>query len=198
MATIGTAPAYDGDVASCSCYIEWLEQLFVGTKIRDEKQGTGIFLSVVGPKTYELFQGLLVPAKPSATTVNQLVETRSGHYSPKPSEITELFPFSSRVHHFPYSFEVSSVNFFSLQPPNRHSRRQVNRTFYQAGQTTVAAVRQWRSSSDRPRPCSSLDASGKNLHCCKYLDAERSLQLFPATTASQMSALTPEASDKKN
>ncbi|XP_064483083.1 uncharacterized protein K02A2.6-like [Ornithodoros turicata] len=97
MAIFGTAPPFDADVELWSHYAERLERYFVGNKITDGNQRTGIFLSVVGPKTYGLLRSLLAPAKPSTKTFVELVATLSSHFAPKPSEIVERFRFNSRV-----------------------------------------------------------------------------------------------------
>ncbi|KAM7314377.1 hypothetical protein ISCGN_004161 [Ixodes scapularis] len=96
MATIGTAPAYDAEVEPWANYAERSEQFFVGNRIIDDKQKTGIFLSCVGPKTYGLLRSLLTPIKPSTKTFEELLGTLKQHFSPRPSEIMEQYTFNSR------------------------------------------------------------------------------------------------------
>lgn len=96
METIGNAPAYDAAVELWASYAERLEQLFVGNRIIDDKQKTGIFLFCVGPKTYGLLQSLVTPIKPSTKTIEELLETLNQHFSPRPSEIMEQHKFNSR------------------------------------------------------------------------------------------------------
>lgn len=69
---------------------------FVETnKIVDEKI-VPTFLSVVGPKTFNLLCCLGQPEKPTTKSYSRIVDTLAAHFSPKPLLIAEHFHFHKR------------------------------------------------------------------------------------------------------
>lgn len=114
MATIGNAPVYDADVEPWSHYVECLEQFFFGNRITDNAQKTGIFLSVVGPKTYGVLRSLLSPANPSTKMFEQFKKALKHQFSPRRSKILERYRFNSRVQHEAENISISVAKLRSL------------------------------------------------------------------------------------
>lgn len=54
------------------------------------------FLSVMGPNTFNLLCNWLQPAKPGNKSYKEIVDTLTGHFSPKPLVIAERFRFHKR------------------------------------------------------------------------------------------------------
>lgn len=55
-----------------------------------------IFLSVIGPKTFNLLRSLLQPSKPGNKSFTESVHTLTKHFSLKPLVIAERFRFHKR------------------------------------------------------------------------------------------------------
>ena len=56
-----------------------------------------VFLSVIGPKAYQLLSNLLAPAKPGKKSYDDLVKTMSEHHDPPPSEIMQCFKVQTQM-----------------------------------------------------------------------------------------------------
>ena len=55
-----------------------------------------MFLSVVGPATFNILRNLISPKKPGDHTYKENVEVLAKHFKLTPSEIVERFKFHSR------------------------------------------------------------------------------------------------------
>ena len=65
------------------------------------------FLSIMGPKTFNLLRDLLQPVKPGSKTYEEILDILTNHLSPKPLVIAERFRFHKRGQE-----EVVSVTMF--------------------------------------------------------------------------------------
>ena len=63
--------------------------------ITDEKL-VPTFLSIMGPKTFNLLRDLLQPVKPGSKTYEEIVDILTNHLSHKPLVIAERFRFHKR------------------------------------------------------------------------------------------------------
>ncbi|XP_057692499.1 uncharacterized protein K02A2.6-like [Corythoichthys intestinalis] len=92
---IGSVGLFDELVEQWSSYTERFGYFVVANDIAEEKV-VPTFLSVIGPKTFNLLRNLLQPDKPGSKTYREIVETLNGHFSPKPLVIAERFRFHRR------------------------------------------------------------------------------------------------------
>lgn len=77
-------------------YVERLQFYFKANDIDNGDKQVSIFLSVCGPKCYNLLRNLLTPVKPGDKTLAELCKVLEDYYTPAPSEIVERFKFNSR------------------------------------------------------------------------------------------------------
>lgn len=71
---------------------------FVAANGIDDVKLVPTFLSVMGPKTFNLLRNLLLPDKPGSKTYEQIVDTLTAHFLPKPLVIAEWFRFHRHSH----------------------------------------------------------------------------------------------------
>ena len=76
-----------------SAYLERVEIFFQANSIAENKQ-VGIFLSLIGAKTYGLLQDLVAPDKPNDKSLAELTKTLRTHFEPRPLIIAEWFYFN--------------------------------------------------------------------------------------------------------
>lgn len=88
----GNLGTFDEHGEPWSVYPELLDSLITGNDI-PYSAVVPKFLSVMGPKTFNLFCDLLQPTKPGTKTYREIVDVLTKHYSPKPLLITERFRF---------------------------------------------------------------------------------------------------------
>ena len=91
----GQLSQFDSDQETMSAYLERVEIFFQANNIAEEKQ-VGIFLSLIGAKTYGLLRDLVAPAKPKEKTLAELTEALRTHFEPQPLIIAERFYFNQR------------------------------------------------------------------------------------------------------
>ncbi|KAK0143183.1 CCHC-type zinc finger protein CG3800 [Merluccius polli] len=92
---VGSIGSYDENVEQWSSYTERFECFVIANKIEDETL-VPTFLTVMGPKTYNLLRCLVQPDKPGAKSYEAIVATLATHFSPKPLVIAERFRFHKR------------------------------------------------------------------------------------------------------
>ena len=80
-----------------SQYAERLRHFLVANGITDDDRKRAVFLSVIGPKAYQLLSSLVAPEKPGDKSYGNLIELLTGHYEPPPSEIVQRFKFHTRT-----------------------------------------------------------------------------------------------------
>lgn len=80
---IGNIGPFDEHVEQWSAYSERFEYFVSANDIPDAKV-VPTFLSVMGPKTFNLLRDLLQPDKPGTKTHQEIVNILAQHYSPKP------------------------------------------------------------------------------------------------------------------
>nr|XP_061795480.1 uncharacterized protein K02A2.6-like [Nerophis lumbriciformis] len=95
VGVIGSVGLFDELVEKWSSYTERFGHFVEANEIVEEKV-VPTFLSVIGPKTFNLLRNLLQPDKPGSKTYREIVETLNGHFSPKPLVIAERFRFQRR------------------------------------------------------------------------------------------------------
>ena len=72
----GQLSQFEADQETMSAYLEQVEIFFQANNIAEEKQA-GIFLSLIGGKTYGLLWNLVAPAKPKEKALAELTKTPS-------------------------------------------------------------------------------------------------------------------------
>ena len=84
---IGQLPEFDStkDSITTSSKI-----VYRGQWHRRRSESACATLSLIGGKTYDLLRNLLSPTDPKEKTFDELIETLSGHFEPKPIVIAEL------------------------------------------------------------------------------------------------------------
>lgn len=92
---IGSIGPFDENIEQWSSYTERFGYFAVANEIKDEKL-VPTFLSIMGPKTFNLLRDLLQPEKPGSKTYQQIVDILANHLSPKPLVIAERFRFHKR------------------------------------------------------------------------------------------------------
>ncbi|KAK0146585.1 Triadin [Merluccius polli] len=92
---VGSIGSYDENVEQWSSYTERFECFVIANKIEDETL-VPTFLTVMGPKTYNLLRCLVQPDKPGAKSYEAIVATLATHFSPKPLVIAERLRFHKR------------------------------------------------------------------------------------------------------
>lgn len=92
---IGSVGPFDENVEQWSSYTERFGYFVLANEIEDEKK-VPTFLSVIGPKTFNLLRNLVQPATPGSKTFDEIVDTLTKHFSPKPLVIAERFRFHKR------------------------------------------------------------------------------------------------------
>ncbi|KAL7854700.1 hypothetical protein SRHO_G00168900 [Serrasalmus rhombeus] len=92
---VGSIGPFDASVEQWSSYTERFDYFVLANGIEGDKI-VPTFLSVMGPKTFNLLRSLVQPAKPGSKTYETIVEILSGHFSPKPLIIAERFRFHKR------------------------------------------------------------------------------------------------------
>jgi len=92
---IGNIGPFDESVEQWTCYTERFDYFITANEIADAKL-VPTFLTIMGPKTFNLLRNLLQPAKPGTKTYREIVDILSHHFSPKPLVIAERFRFHRR------------------------------------------------------------------------------------------------------
>ncbi len=94
---IGHVGQFDLSKDSWNKYVEILGHFLLLNKITDEAEKRSVLLTSCGPVTYHVVRGLVQPASPNDKTFDELCTLVQNHFSPRPSEIVQLFRFNSRV-----------------------------------------------------------------------------------------------------
>ena len=92
---IGQLPEFDSTKDSITTYVARVK-LFIEANGIDEGRRVPVLLSLIGGKTYDLLRNLLSPTDPKEKTFDELIETLSGHFEPKPIVIAKRFHFHKR------------------------------------------------------------------------------------------------------
>ena len=90
MATHGTIAAFDLNTETWTSYSE---HYFTANDISSTDKKRAILLTVCGSATYQLLKSLIQLSKPSGKPYDELIETLTRHYSPKPSPIIQRYKF---------------------------------------------------------------------------------------------------------
>ena len=88
---IGCMESYDPATEDWTANTEQFDHYVLANDISEEKKVVATFLTMVGPKTYNLLRYLLQPTKPSEVKYFELQETLQNHYNLKPLVIAERF-----------------------------------------------------------------------------------------------------------
>ena len=93
----GTVGNYGEGREKWSQYAERLGHFLLANGITDDDRRRAVFLSVIGPKAYQLLSSLVAPEKPGDKAYDHLIELLAAHYDPPPSEIMQRFKFHTRT-----------------------------------------------------------------------------------------------------
>ena len=89
----GQLSQFDSEQETFSAYLERVDIFFQANNIAEDKQ-VGIFLSLIGARTYGLLRDLVAPAKPKDKSLAELTKTLRTHFEPRPLIIAERFHFN--------------------------------------------------------------------------------------------------------
>ena len=90
----GQLNQFDSEQETFSAYLERVDIFFQANNIAEDKQ-VGIFLSLIGARTYGLLRDLVAPAKPKDKSLAELTKTLRTHFEPRPLIIAERFHSTS-------------------------------------------------------------------------------------------------------
>ena len=90
--TLGTIGPFDHGSKEWSAYCEWVQIYLSANAVEDADRHRAVFLSVCRAQTYQLIRSLVVPAKPSDKTLNQLMALVKNI-----SVLTQRFNFNGRM-----------------------------------------------------------------------------------------------------
>ncbi|XP_049527389.1 uncharacterized protein LOC119458790 [Dermacentor silvarum] len=96
MARLGKLDEYDEKEQNFESYLERFEHFVTANDIKEEKK-LAVFLSVIGPRTYEVLKSLVVPAVPGDKSFEEVTVLLTKHYSPSCSVIAEPCKFNKRA-----------------------------------------------------------------------------------------------------
>ncbi|XP_049526602.1 uncharacterized protein K02A2.6-like isoform X2 [Dermacentor silvarum] len=96
MARLGKLDEYDEKEQNFESYLERFEHFVTANDIKKEKK-LAVFLSVIGPRTYEVLKSLVVPAVPGDKSFEEVTVLLTKHYSPSCSVIAERCKFNKRA-----------------------------------------------------------------------------------------------------
>ena len=91
-------------------YAEMLELYFAANGVDDAVRQRVVLLSVIGAHTYTTLRSSVAPLKPKEKSVDEILQTWTEHFDPKPSAIVQRFRFDSRSRQ-----EVESVAKFTAE-----------------------------------------------------------------------------------
>ena len=89
----GQLSQFNSEQETLSAYLERVDIFFQANNIAEKKQ-VGIFLSLIGAKTYGLLRDLVAPTKPKEKSLAELTKTLRTHFEPRPLIIAERFHFN--------------------------------------------------------------------------------------------------------
>ena len=95
MATIGSIGPFEDGTEQWSSYTERFDYFAEANGIDDGKL-VPTFLTVMGPKAFNLLRCLVQPDKPGSKNYAEIKTILAAHYSPKPLVIAERFRFHKR------------------------------------------------------------------------------------------------------
>ena len=95
MSHIGNINEFDASLEDFETYVSRVELFFTANSITDNKK-VATFLTLLGPKVFQLVQNLVSPEKPANCTYDTLVRALKAHFKPKVVIIYERFKFNTR------------------------------------------------------------------------------------------------------
>ncbi|XP_049268011.1 uncharacterized protein LOC119379063 [Rhipicephalus sanguineus] len=96
MARLGKLDEFDEKDQNFESYLERFEHFVTANDIKEEKK-LAVFLSLIGPRTYEVLKSLVVPAVPGDKSFEEVTVLLKKHYSPQCSVIAERCKFNKRA-----------------------------------------------------------------------------------------------------
>jgi hypothetical protein len=94
-AIFGSIEAYDVQSREFSSWLERFEEFLKINKIAEDNKRS-MFITCCGPECYNNLKTLLVPAKPSEKTYEEIKQVLSQYYAPDTVEIAERYHFYKR------------------------------------------------------------------------------------------------------
>ena len=95
MATIGSIEQYDESRGDFVTYMARVKLFFTANGVEEGRQ-VPTFLTLIGPKTYQLLTDLMSPDHPKDKTLAEIETTLKKHLNPTPLVIAERFRFHQR------------------------------------------------------------------------------------------------------
>ncbi|KAK8786159.1 hypothetical protein V5799_007476 [Amblyomma americanum] len=96
MAKVGKIDTFDERSDSFESYLERFELYVLANDVAEGKK-LAVFLTVVGPRVYEVLKNLLVPNSPASKTYDEVTALLKTHYSPRKAVIAERCRFNRRL-----------------------------------------------------------------------------------------------------
>ena len=97
MPSHGKIEEFNSAKETWDSYVERLDLYLLANDITDVGKKRAVFLTVVGPSTYELIRNLVAPEKPVNVAYDELLAKVKAHHTPVPSPIVQRFKFHSRT-----------------------------------------------------------------------------------------------------
>uniref|UniRef100_A0A023FHF5 Tick transposon n=1 Tax=Amblyomma cajennense TaxID=34607 RepID=A0A023FHF5_AMBCJ len=109
MAKVGKFDTFDERSDSFESYLERFELYVLANDVAEGKK-LAVFLTVVGPRVYEVLKNLPVPNSPASKTYDEVTALLKTHYSPRKAVIAERCRFNLRL-----QLEQETVGEFIVQ-----------------------------------------------------------------------------------
>ena len=96
MPSHGKIEEFNSAKETWDSYVERLDLYLLANDITDVGKKRAVFLTVVGPSTYELIRNLVAPEKSVNVAYGELLAKVKAHHTPVPSLIVQRFKFHTR------------------------------------------------------------------------------------------------------
>lgn len=94
-------------------YEDRVIQFLEANEVRAENK-TSVFISIMGPETYDILRSLTVPGKPSSKTFEELLKILGSHFAPKENKRAERYKFNNAMQQADESISEYIVRLKSL------------------------------------------------------------------------------------
>ncbi len=96
MSFVGSMEQFDPSEEDWPRYVSRFEQFLLVNDVTAAKKKVALLVTTMGPKTYRLLEGLVLPRKPTELTLDGMVKALGDHFVPKRSVIAETYHFHQR------------------------------------------------------------------------------------------------------
>ena len=91
----GTMDVFDERVCSIESYLKRMASYFIANKIKEDIK-IHVFLSMIGPKMYDVISKLIAPNTPEKKTLDEIADILLKHYNPTRMVTVERYKFNKR------------------------------------------------------------------------------------------------------